>query len=105
MVQATLHLLLHIVLPAAAARVPVILHTPLMSGSNAISGITIIGALILAGAIAFGGTLFSIYLTFLEPFVIGATCMWCLTSAVAITGLLWSTAGPAWSAFGRLRSS
>ena len=61
--------------------------------------------IILAGAIAFGGTLFSIYLTFLEPFVIGATCMWCLTSAVAITGLLWSTAGPAWSAFGRLRSS
>jgi uncharacterized membrane protein len=61
--------------------------------------------LILAGAVAFGGTLFSIYLTFLEPFVIGATCMWCLTSAVAITGLLWLTAGPAWAAFGRLRSS
>jgi len=61
--------------------------------------------LIVAGAIAFGGTLFSIYLTFLEPFVIGATCMWCLTSAVAITGLLWLTAGPAWAAFGRLRSS
>ena len=60
---------------------------------------------ILAGAIAFGGTLFSIYLTFLEPFVIGATCMWCLTSAVAITALLWATAGPAWAAFGRLRSS
>ena len=31
------------------------------------------------------GTLFSIYLTFLEPFVIGATCMWCLTSAVVMT--------------------
>lgn len=61
--------------------------------------------LILVGAVAFGGTLFSIYLTFLEPFVIGATCMWCLTSAVAITGLLWLTAGPAWAAFGRLRSS
>jgi len=61
--------------------------------------------LILAGAVAFGGTLFSIYLTFLEPFVIGATCMWCLTSAVAITGLLWLTTGPAWAAFGRLRSS
>ena len=30
-------------------RVPTILHTPLMSGANAISGITIIGALILAG--------------------------------------------------------
>jgi uncharacterized membrane protein len=61
--------------------------------------------LIVAGAIAFSGTLFSTYLTFLEPFVIGATCMWCLTSAVAITGLLWLTAGPAWAAFGRLRSS
>jgi uncharacterized membrane protein len=31
------------------------------------------------------GTLFSIYLTFLEPFVIGATCMWCLSSAVIMT--------------------
>ena len=31
-------------------KVPPILHTPLMSGSNAISGITLIGALIAAGA-------------------------------------------------------
>jgi uncharacterized membrane protein len=31
------------------------------------------------------GTLFSIYLTFLEPFVIGATCMWCLSSATIMT--------------------
>jgi len=31
-------------------KVPTQLHTPLMSGSNAISGITIIGALIAAGA-------------------------------------------------------
>jgi uncharacterized membrane protein len=31
------------------------------------------------------GTLFSILLTFLEPFVIGATCVWCLASAVLIT--------------------
>jgi uncharacterized membrane protein/thiol-disulfide isomerase/thioredoxin len=38
---------------------------------------------------AFFGTLFSIYLTFLEPFVIGATCAWCLTSAVIMTLLLW----------------
>ena len=30
-------------------KVPPVLHTPLMSGSNAISGITIIGALIAAG--------------------------------------------------------
>lgn len=35
------------------------------------------------------GALFSIYLTFLEPFVIGATCLWCLTSSVIMTGLLW----------------
>jgi uncharacterized membrane protein len=33
------------------------------------------------------GLLFSIYLTFLEPFVIGATCMWCLSSAVIMTAL------------------
>ena len=30
-------------------KVPQILHTPLMSGSNAISGITLIGALVVAG--------------------------------------------------------
>jgi uncharacterized membrane protein len=33
------------------------------------------------------GVSFSLYLTFLEPFVIGATCLWCLTSA-AIMGLV-----------------
>ncbi len=32
------------------SKVPPTLHTPLMSGSNAISGITIIGALLSAGA-------------------------------------------------------
>ncbi len=31
------------------------------------------------------GTLFSVYLTFLEPFVIGATCMWCIVSAIIMT--------------------
>lgn len=31
-------------------KVPAILHTPLMSGSNAVSGITIVGALIAAAA-------------------------------------------------------
>jgi NAD(P) transhydrogenase subunit alpha len=30
-------------------RVPPTLHTPLMSGSNAISGITLVGALVVAG--------------------------------------------------------
>jgi len=55
--------------------------------------------------IALGGTVFSVYLTFLEPFVIGATCAWCLTSAIAITGLLWVSAGPGWAALGRLRGA
>ncbi|MCL1587405.1 MAG: vitamin K epoxide reductase family protein [Actinomycetia bacterium] len=62
-------------------------------------------AAVLIALTAFGGTMFSIYLTFLEPFVIGATCMWCLTSALAIVGLLWFTAAPGWAAFERLRGS
>ncbi len=33
------------------SKVPQTLHTPLMSGSNAISGITIVGALISAGMV------------------------------------------------------
>jgi NAD(P) transhydrogenase subunit alpha len=32
------------------SKVPPILHTPLMSGANAISGITLIGALLAAGS-------------------------------------------------------
>jgi len=32
------------------AKVPSQLHTPLMSGSNAISGITIVGAILIAGS-------------------------------------------------------
>ncbi len=32
-------------------KVPTILHTPLMSGSNAISGITVVGALLVSGAV------------------------------------------------------
>lgn len=31
------------------SKVPPLLHTPLMSGSNAISGITVVGALLIAG--------------------------------------------------------
>lgn len=37
---------------------------------------------------AWFGVLFSVYLTFLEPFVIGATCAWCIASAIVITMLL-----------------
>lgn len=55
-----------------------------------------------AGAVV--GTAFSIYLTFLEPFVIGATCLWCLSSAVIVTGLMCLTARPAAAAWARLRT-
>jgi len=41
-----------------------------------------------AWAMAFVGTVFSAWLTFLEPFVIGATCAWCVSSAVAIALML-----------------
>jgi uncharacterized membrane protein len=40
------------------------------------------------------GVLFSIYLTFLEPFVIGATCAWCLSSAILMTVLFWLSLAP-----------
>jgi len=44
------------------SKVPSQLHTPLMSGSNAISGITVVGAMIAAGA---GSNLFGTILGFL----------------------------------------
>jgi uncharacterized membrane protein len=51
------------------------------------------------------GVLFSIYLTFLEPFVIGATCAWCLTSSVIMTALMWLASAPASRALGRMRKA
>jgi uncharacterized membrane protein len=54
------------------------------------------------------GTLFSVYLTFLEPFVIGATCLWCLSSAVIMTtlhGLAHSPGRAAAAELRRLRAS
>lgn len=43
------------------SKVPPTLHTPLMSGANAISGITLIGALIISGA---SGSAFSQWIGF-----------------------------------------
>ena len=48
------------------------------------------------------GTLFSIYLTFLEPFVIAATCAWCLTSAVLIAAIMLISREPAKASWARL---
>lgn len=59
--------------------------------------------LVLFGS-AIAGTVFSIYLTFLEPFVIGATCMWCLSSAVIVTAISLISTGHAQTAYSQLRA-
>jgi uncharacterized membrane protein len=57
----------------------------------------LIAAITMFGFAVFGVS-FSIYLTFLEPFVIGATCLWCLTSATIMGLILPLTTGPVGSA-------
>ena len=49
--------------------------------------------------------LFSSYLTFLEPFVIGATCALCLASAVVVTIILWVSILPARKALRKIGDS
>lgn len=44
------------------------------------------------------GVGFSAYLTFLEPFIIGASCAWCLLSALLMMSLLWLSAPEGWQA-------
>lgn len=51
-------------------KVPPTLHTPLMSGSNAISGITLVGAL-LAGGTTFGSILAFLAIVFATLNVVG----------------------------------
>jgi uncharacterized membrane protein len=48
---------------------------------------------------AWFGIIFSIYLTFLEPFVIGATCAWCISSAIIMTLIFWISTAPAKKVF------
>jgi len=43
----------------------------------------------------FFGTVFSIYLTYLEPFVIKAVCIWCISSSILMTLLMLLSVGPA----------
>jgi uncharacterized membrane protein/thiol-disulfide isomerase/thioredoxin len=54
-------------------------------------------------ALTLFGTVFSLVLTFLEPFVIGATCSWCLSSAIFMTALMLLAADPGIHALGRLQ--
>lgn len=56
-------------------------------------------------AVSVVGTLFSVYLTFLEPFVIGATCAWCLTSSVVLTVLMLLSARSGRGAWSRVRGA
>jgi uncharacterized membrane protein len=58
-----------------------------------------------AFGLALFGVLFSLYLTYLEPFVIGAVCAWCLTSAVIITLLMLASLRPALVALSHQRQS
>jgi uncharacterized membrane protein len=60
-------------------------------GSDALARLA---AIALFGFTLFG-VLFSLYLTYLEPFVIRAVCIWCLTSAVIIILLLLLSIDPA----------
>jgi len=50
------------------------------------------------------GTLYSLYLTYLEPFVIKAVCMWCLSSAVIMTLLFILNLNPAIHALKQLKN-
>ncbi|MCR4963063.1 MAG: NAD(P) transhydrogenase subunit alpha [Firmicutes bacterium] len=43
-------------------QVPSLLHTPLMSGMNALSGVTVLGALCAAGAAVYSGSRFCAYI-------------------------------------------
>ncbi len=71
------------------------------SRSNPISNLASLAILIMTTA----GTFFSIYLTFLEPFVIGATCAWCLTSAILMTILMLLSVRPAKLAISKISFS
>jgi uncharacterized membrane protein len=51
----------------------------------------------------YGGTLFSLYLTYLEPFVIRAVCAWCLSSAVIMTAILLLSLAPGTRSIDELR--
>jgi uncharacterized membrane protein len=53
-------------------------------------------------AMAFFAVIFSLYLTYLEPFVIKAVCLWCLTSSIIVTLLLLLGTPPAIRQFAQL---
>ncbi|PKO22727.1 MAG: vitamin K epoxide reductase [Chloroflexi bacterium HGW-Chloroflexi-1] len=66
-------------------------------------GLAELAPLALLGMALFG-VLFSIYLTYLELFIIYAVCLWCLTSAVIMAALLALFVGPATAMLGEEES-
>jgi NAD(P) transhydrogenase subunit alpha len=66
------------------SKVPTILHTPLMSGSNAIHGIILVGALIIAAG---AHTPLQVVLGFLAVLLAGLTVLAGVAGAVAGRGL------------------
>jgi uncharacterized membrane protein len=66
-----------------------------LAGRLATGTVARLARLGLFGLVAFG-VLFSVYLTFLEPFVIGATCGWCLASSMAMGTILVLTMASMW---------
>lgn len=50
------------------------------------------------------GVLYAVYLTYLEPFVIGAVCLWCLASSVIITLLFLLSLRPMLQALATLKA-
>lgn len=56
-----------------------------------------------AWGMAFFAVIFSLYLTYLEPFIIRAVCIWCLSSAVIVTLLLLLGTPPAIRQFSSLK--
>lgn len=57
-------------------------------------GLSRVAALLMFGMALFG-VLFTLYLTYLELFIIHAVCIWCLSSAVIMALVLILTVGPA----------
>jgi len=62
-------------------------------------------ATLAAFGLSLAGATFSVYLTFLELFVIGATCAWCLASSALISTLVWLTAPAGRWSLGHLLAS
>jgi uncharacterized membrane protein len=50
------------------------------------------------------GTIFSIYLTYLEIFLIEAVCIWCISSAIIIALLLLASLGSTLNVFSSTES-